>query len=62
MPNRIDRPAVTGPSLELVYAAFEPLGGVDFHLAVDLAPARVCLVAGTDMLAGLADGSSLVQQ
>jgi hypothetical protein len=62
MPSRMDRPAVTGPGLELVYAAFEPLGRVDFRPTVDLAPARVCLVADTDLLADLADGFSLARQ
>jgi hypothetical protein len=55
MPSRIDLPAVTGPGLDLVYA-FEPLGLVNFRPAVGLAPAIVCLVADTNLFAGLADG------
>ncbi len=46
----------------LRFQFFQPLGLVDFHPAVDLAPAIVGLVADTDLLAGLADGFPLAQQ
>jgi hypothetical protein len=37
-------------------------GLIDFHPAVDFAPAIVALVADTDLLAGLADGFPLTEQ